>query len=112
MNNEFLEAIEIIARDRGISREVLIETIESALVSAYKRNFGSSHNVSVNIDRESGDVRVFAIKNVVEQVEDDTLEVGLEEARKINRAYEPGDLVEFEVTPKSFGRICLLYTSP
>ena len=72
MNNEFLEAIEIIARDRGISREVLIETIESALVSAYKRNFGSSHNVSVNIDRESGDVRVFAIKNVVEQVEDDT----------------------------------------
>ena len=105
MNNEFLEAIEIIARDRGISREVLIETIESALVSAYKLNFGSSHKVSDNIDRESGDVRVFAIKNVVEQVEDDTLEVGLEEARKINRAYEPGDLVEFEVTPKSFGRI-------
>ncbi len=106
MNAEFIYALEQIEKEKGVSKEILIETIEAALVSAYKKNFGSSQNVKIKIDRETGDVRVFAEKMVVEQVEDRVLEVPLEEAReKYGVNLQVDDIVEEEVTPKDFGRI-------
>lgn len=105
MNVEFLRALEDIGKEKGISKEVLIEAIEAALISAYKRNFGSAQNVRVEIDRMSGEVKVYSRKNVVEDVQDSTLEISLAAAREKHPDYEIDDIVEIEVTPANFGRI-------
>ncbi|SHJ29437.1 transcription termination factor NusA [Lutispora thermophila] len=105
MNGEFLQAIEQIAKEKGIKEEVLFDAIDAALVTAYKKNYGTSQNVKVTINRENGDVEVYARKTVVEVANDDLLEISLEEAKKINRNYDIGDIVEIKVTPKNFGRI-------
>lgn len=105
MNKEFIEAIEALEKEKDISKDILIEAIESALVSAYKKNYGTSQNVRVNIDREEGDIDVFMRKDVVEEVEDDMEEISLEEALEIDPRYEVGDVVEYQVTPRDFGRI-------
>lgn len=105
MNTDFMEALTDLEREKGISKEVLIEAIEAALISGYKRNFNSAQNVRVDVNRETGLVRVFARKNVVEEVLDPRLEISLEEARAIHPNYAVDDIVELEVTPKDFGRI-------
>lgn len=105
MNTEFIEALEQIQQDKGISKDVLIDAIEAALISSYKRNFSSSHNVRVEINRETGEVRVYGQKHVAEEVEDDIQEISLEEAKEIDPNYKTGDIVEKEVTPRDFGRI-------
>ena len=105
MNKEFIEAIEALEKEKDISKDILIEAIESALVSAYKKNYGTSQNVRVNIDREEGDIDVFMRKDVVEEVEDDMVEISLEYALEIDPRYEVGDVVEYQVTPRDFGRI-------
>lgn len=105
MNGEFLEAMDQIAKEKGVSKDLLFEAIDLALVSAYKKNFGTSQNVKVLIDRQSGEVEVYALKTVVEEVENDFLEISLEDAKKINRNYEIGDTIENKVTPRNFGRI-------
>lgn len=105
MNREFIEAIDALEKEKDISKDILIEAIESALVSAYKKNYGTSQNVRVNIDREEGDIDVFMRKDVVEEVEDDMVEISLEEALEIDPRYEAGDVVEYQVTPRDFGRI-------
>ena len=105
MNKEFIEAIEALEKEKDISKDILIEAIESALVSAYKKNYGTSQNVRVNIDRDEGDIDVFMRKDVVEEVEDDMVEISLEDALEIDPRYEVGDVVEYQVTPRDFGRI-------
>ncbi|GIN70436.1 transcription termination/antitermination protein NusA [Bacillus sp. J14TS2] len=105
MSSELLDALIILEKEKGISREVLIEAIEAALVSAYKRNFNQAQNVRVDLNLGSGTMRVFARKDVVEEVFDSRLEISIDEAKKINPAYEIEDVVELEVTPKDFGRI-------
>jgi len=105
MNGEFLQAIEQIAKEKGIKEDVLFDAIDAALVTAYKKNYGTSQNVKVAINRQNGDVDVFAKKTVVEVPHDELLEISLEEAKKINRNYDIGDIVEIKVTPKNFGRI-------
>ncbi|MCL4521981.1 MAG: transcription termination factor NusA, partial [Firmicutes bacterium] len=105
MNAELLSALEDLEREKGIDKEVLFQAIESALISAYRRNFGSVQNVRVGIDRLSGQTQVFAQKTVIENVTDHRLEVSEDEAREILPGAMPGDVVEFEVTPKNFGRI-------
>ncbi|KXG75792.1 hypothetical protein AN619_15460 [Thermotalea metallivorans] len=105
VNGEFMEALDQIEKEKGISKDILIDAIEAALISGYKRNYGSAQNVKVYINRETGDVRVFSLKDVVENVENDLLEISLEDAKKIDSNYEIGDIVEKEVTPKNFGRI-------
>ncbi|MGO1713032.1 MAG: NusA N-terminal domain-containing protein, partial [Senegalia sp. (in: firmicutes)] len=77
MKAEFIQALEEIGREKGISKEILIDAIEAALISAYKRNFGSSQNVEVIIDNTTGDVKVYAQKDVVNQVEDELLQISL-----------------------------------
>ncbi|MED1419326.1 transcription termination factor NusA [Bacillus smithii] len=105
MSTEFLDALVILEKEKGISREVIVDAIEAALVSAYKRNFNQAQNVRVDLNVETGTMRVFARKEVVEEVFDSRLEISLDEAKKINPSYEIGDIVELEVTPKNFGRI-------
>ncbi len=105
MNTEFIYALEALEKERGIRKEILLETIETALISAYKKNYGVNNMIRVEIDSDTGSIKVFASKKVVETVEDENVEISLEDARKINIAYEPEDILEVEVTPKSFGRI-------
>jgi len=105
MKTDLIDALDAIEKERRINKEVLIEAIESSLISAYKRNFGSTANVRVNLDRETGEIRVFTAKQVVETVEDPAGQMSLEEARAINEYHEPGDVIEQEITPQSFGRI-------
>ena len=107
MNHEFMEALDELEKDRGIDKEILIDTIEQALLTAYKKNFGSAQNVRVEIDRERGDVRVFSQRVVVDESDlyDTFLEIELNDAREISPNYELGDIIENEVTPKDFGRI-------
>ncbi len=105
MNTEFLEALGDLEKEKGISVNVLLEAIEAALLSAYKRNFGSLQNARVHIDRDTGDFKVFTQLTVSELVEDPRQEITVEEAQKINPNYNQGDIVESEVTPRNFGRI-------
>ncbi len=105
MNTEFIEALEELEREKGIAIEILLDALEAALISAYKRNFGSLQNVRVSIDRSTGEIKVYARKTVTESVEDDRSEVSLEAARDKDLRYELGDILEVEVTPRDFGRI-------
>lgn len=105
MKAELFEALEQIEKEKGISKEILLETMEAALITAFKKNFGSSQNVRVHIDSESGEFQVFSLREVVEESMDDFTEISLDEARLENPNYEIGDFVEEEVTPRNFGRI-------
>ncbi|MGV3464699.1 MAG: transcription termination factor NusA [Heyndrickxia sp.] len=105
MSTELLDALLILEKEKGISRDVIIEAIEAALISAYKRNFNQAQNVRIDLNLGNGTMKVFARKDVVEEVFDSRLEISIEDARKINPSYEIGDVVELEVTPKDFGRI-------
>lgn len=105
MNTEFINAINALEKEKGIDKSVLIDAIENALVSAYKKNYGSAQNVRVAVDSNDGSFKVYAKKTVAEEVLDDSVEMSLADAQKINIAYEPGDVIELEVTPGSFGRI-------
>lgn len=105
MNIEFLEALRDLEKEKGIALDILLEAIEAALLSAYKRNFGSLQNARVHIERDTGDLKVYTQRSVVDVVEDPRLEIALDEADKINPNYQIGDVVEDEVTPRDFGRI-------
>jgi N utilization substance protein A len=105
VNGEFIEALDQIEKEKGVAKDILIDAIEAALISGYKRNYGSAQNVKVYINRDTGEVRVFSLKDVVDDVEDELLHISLEDAKEIDRNYEIGDVVEKEVTPKNFGRI-------
>ena len=102
---ELITAIEELEKERGISKEYLLSSLETALVTAYKRNFDSAENVKVNLDENTGDIKVYAVKTVVEEVLDDQLEISLEEAQKENKNAKIGDEVEIEIIPRNFGRI-------
>lgn len=105
MNGDFIDALSEIEKDKGITKDIIFEALESALISSYKKNFGASQNVEVEIDKSTGKVKVKAIKEVVESVENEYLEISLEEAKDISSNYEIGDIVKIEITPKDFGRI-------
>jgi N utilization substance protein A len=105
MNHEFMDALEQIEREKGISKEILLDAIETALASAYKRDQKVAQSIEVRIESETGAFHVYTHKTVVDEVEDDKNEISLEDAQKIDPVYELGDLVEFEIFPKEFGRI-------
>ncbi len=102
---EFIEALNQIEKEKGIDKEIIFEAIETSLVSACKKNFGTSQNIKVVIDRETGNVACYAQKTVADLVSDKMLEISLEDARSMNGLYSVGDVVDIEVTPKNFGRI-------
>ncbi|KXO16694.1 transcription termination factor NusA [Clostridiales bacterium KA00134] len=105
MNQEFIHALEEIEKDKGISKDIIFDALESALVSSYKKNFKTAQNVLVQIDREMGEISVYAVKDVVEEVEDENLQISLKDAKAINPKLEIGDVYNEKVTPKDFGRI-------
>ncbi|MFG6115079.1 transcription termination factor NusA [Halobacillus sp. MO56] len=105
MSNELFEAIHYLEKEKGIDKDILIDALEAALISAYKKNFNSATNVRVDLNEEEGSMRVYARKTVVEEVMDPQQEVSTEEAKEINPNYELEDVIEVEVTPKDFGRI-------
>jgi len=104
MSSELFTLLAEIEREKGISKDVILEALEGALISAYRRNFGASQNTGVRIE-ESGDIKIYAQKTVVEKVEHPDDEISLEEAKLISKRKKLGDIVEFEVTPAAFGRI-------
>ncbi|MEG0679578.1 MAG: transcription termination factor NusA, partial [Carnobacterium sp.] len=105
MSKEMLNALDTLEQEKGIAKEIVIEALEAALVSAYKKNYGQAQNVEVEFDMKKGDILVYAVKEVVDVVFDSRLEVSLEEALDINSAYELGDSIRFKTVPKDFGRI-------
>ncbi len=104
-NKELVIALEELENEKGIKKAYLIEAIEQALVTAYKRNFDSAENVKVVMDRETGAAHLYAVKEVVEAVEDSKLQISLDEAKTISKKLEIGDTVDIEMVPKDFGRI-------
>lgn len=105
MNEEFINALTEIEKEKGISKEIIFEALESALVSSYKKNYGTSQNVIVHMDRLTGDLKLFAAQEVVEKVDDPHMEISLEKAKEIDPSYEIGDIYNNEIHPKNFGRI-------
>lgn len=105
MNKEFFVALQLLEKEKGIPQEYMIEKIEAALVSAFKKEYGSNANVRVHIDPVKEDVRVYQQKEVVEVVEDPSTQLSLEEAKAISKRNTLGKIVEFEVKPKNFRRL-------
>ncbi|MEW4369278.1 transcription termination factor NusA [Paenibacillus kandeliae] len=105
MSMDFIEAMNELEREKGISKDVLFEAIEAALISSYKRNFNTAQNVRVDMNRNTGAIKVFARKMVVEEVLDERTEISVGSAREINPHFQLEDVAEIEVTPRDFGRI-------
>nr|WP_272506000.1 transcription termination factor NusA [Natronobacillus azotifigens] len=105
VSKELFEAIQYLGKEKGIDKDVLIDALEAALISAYKKNFKSATNVRVDLNEETGSMRVLSRKEIVEDVEDSQQQMDLDEAKQLDPNYEIGDVVELEVTPRDFGRI-------
>ncbi|WP_035052991.1 transcription termination factor NusA [Carnobacterium pleistocenium] len=105
MSKEMLNALDALEQEKGISKEFVVEALEIALISAYKKNYDQAQNVEVEFDLKKGNIHVYSVKEVADVVYDSRLEVSIAEALELNKAYELGDKIRFEVTPKDFGRI-------
>ena len=105
MNGDFINALHEIEKEKGISKDVIFDALESALISSYKKNFNASQNVEVEMDRETGKIKVIALKEVIDVVENEYLEIDLENAKNIDDKFQVGDIVKIEITPRDFGRI-------
>ncbi len=105
MNTELLEALNILEKEKDISKETLLDAIENSLLNACKNHFGKADNVKVIMDRETCDYQLYAEKEVVENVEDTLEQISIEDARNIDGKYDIGDIVQIPIESKSFGRI-------
>ncbi len=105
-NKELILALEELEKEKGIKKEYVLESIETALVTAYKRNFDALENVKVDIDHKTGATHIYSVKEIVENANDEVTEISLEDAHKINKKnLQYGDTVDIEIVPKDFGRI-------
>ena len=104
-NKELILALEELEKEKGIKKDYIIESIEAALLTAYKRNFDSAENVKVVMDKVTGAAHLYAVKEVAEKIEDSKLQISLEEAKKIDKKAAIGETVDIELAPKNFGRI-------
>ena len=105
MELDFLHALDEITSSKGISKDVIFEALEAALISSYKKNYGTSQNAIIEIDEELGSIKVYAELSVVDDVEDENTEISLESAQLIDGKYQVGDVIKKEITPAKFGRI-------
>ena len=105
MNKELLEALEILEKEKNISKETMLEAIENSLITACKNHFGKADNIKVNINPETCDFAVLAEKEVVEEVEDPLMQISLAEAKMISPGFETGNIVQIPIESRSFGRI-------
>ena len=104
-NKQLIVAIQELEKEKGIKKDYLLDSIESALLTAYKRNYNSQENVKVVVDRETGASHLYSVKEVVEHAENPILQISLEEARKLDKEAQIGSTVDVELVPKNFGRI-------
>ena len=104
-NKQLIQALEDLEKEKGIKKEYLLESIETALVTAYKRNFDSSENVKIEMDEKTGATYVYSVKEVVEEVENPVTQINLNDAKKTNKKAKVGNMVNIEIVPKNFGRI-------
>ncbi len=103
---ELLDAMDILEKEKGIKKEVIIEALKDALANAYQKNYeDNTANVEVEISDRTGEFKVYAAKTVVEEVTNDVEEISLADALRVNRGYELGDIFKEEVTPRNFGRL-------
>ena len=105
MSAELFELLDEIEAEKGISKDVILDALESALISAYRKHFGAADDVSVRISPDSGEIKIYARKQVVEEVEDHETQISLEEANKLSGSYEPETSSNLKRPPSSFGRI-------
>ena len=105
MNAEFIEALNALEKEKGISKDVLLSAVESALIFAYKRNYNSQGNVRAEVDGKTGEMHIYASKTVVETVENPTVEISVAQARKVNPLYDVGDVIEEEADTRSLSEI-------
>lgn len=104
-NKELIKALEDLEKEKGIKKSDLLESIKTALVTAYKRNFDSSENVKVDMDENTGATHIYSVKEIVEVVENPITQIDLKSAKKINKTLKVGEQVDIEIVPKNFGRI-------
>lgn len=104
-NKELILALEELEKEKGIKKEYLLESIETALVTAYKRNFDSLENVKIRMDEKTGATHVYSVREVMKNANDEDTEISIKEAQKINKELKEGDFVEVEIVPRDFGRI-------
>ena len=102
---ELLKAMDELEKEKGIKKDYLLESLESSLITAYKKNYDSADNVKIEINKENGQISVYSVKKVVEVVENPNLEISIEQAHKISKTLQIGDEVNVEIIPKNFGRI-------
>ena len=100
----FLEALDELEREKGILKEELLEAIETALMAAYKKNYGERDNAEVSINRETGDVKVFSRKVVVEEVGNNDEEISIEDAQSLKKRSKVGDTIDIEINAENFKR--------
>ena len=105
MNNELMEALNVLEKEKDISKETLLEAIENSLLTACKTHFGKTDNIKAHVDRTTGEFEVYAELEVVEEVEDPTMQIALDDARRLSGQYQIGDMVRKEIKSKEFGRI-------
>lgn len=105
MSKELVQALDALEQEKGIKAEVLVEAIEEALKKAYEKNYDESENVEVHFDQKKGNIKVYSVKTVVEEIDEPYEQITLADALELNAAYEIGDEIKFEVTPADFGRL-------
>ena len=105
MNKELLSAIEYLSKEKGVTADVICDSLEAVLITAYKKEYDGNPNATVRLDRLTGDYSIVSPKTVVAEVADEENEISLEDARAIDKGYEEGDEILVDVTPKNFGRI-------
>ncbi len=105
MNKELIEALNVLEKEKDISKDVMLDAIENSLITAYKNNFDKADNVKVTINRETGDFAIYSEREVVEEVENPVTQISLEKAKEINKKYKLGDIINVEIKSKEFGRI-------
>ncbi|WP_243342485.1 transcription termination factor NusA [Anaerococcus sp. AGMB09787] len=105
MNNDFMLALDQLCNDKGLDKEVVLDALQKALIKSYQKNYENEENVDVVIDEESGQIEIFALKEVVDLVDDDISQISLKDALEIDSSYKLGDTVRIELAPKNFGRV-------
>ena len=105
VNKELLNAIQFLSKEKGVSPDVICDSLEAVLITAYKKEPDANPNAVVELNRTNGEYRIMAAKTIVSEVTDELAEISLAAAQKLDEDYEEGDVVNIDVTPKNFGRI-------
>ncbi|MDO5048045.1 MAG: transcription termination factor NusA [Anaerococcus sp.] len=105
MNNDFMLALDELCREKGLDKEVILDALQKALIKSYQKNYDNEENVDVFIDDQTGQIDLYALKEVVEEVDDDISQISLKDAKEIDSSYKLEDIVRIKLTPKNFGRV-------